>query len=149
MNTKALRRLKLRFCNREPSKPQMDIKAGNIVDGDSFGTLENWSVRLMPGFRLTPDAQTDLIEIRRFTIRQWSKAQSQNIYQNFSKRFDCWLKHLSSKSRPDVGLNVLSFPAQVMSFTTLCMSNNWLYSAYCINAWCHLTTLLCERRFNM
>ena len=31
----------------------------------------------MPGFRLTPDAQTDLIEIRRFTIRQWSKAQSQ------------------------------------------------------------------------
>jgi len=27
-------------------------------------------------YRLTPDAQSDLIEIRRFTIMQWGLAQS-------------------------------------------------------------------------
>lgn len=33
----------------------------------------------MPNYRLTPDAQADLIEIRRFTVEQWGAAQSQKF----------------------------------------------------------------------
>jgi len=31
----------------------------------------------VPAYRLTPDAQADLIEIRRYTLNQWGKIQSQ------------------------------------------------------------------------
>ena len=31
----------------------------------------------MSNYRLTSDAQSDLIEIRRFTVKQWGAAQSQ------------------------------------------------------------------------
>lgn len=65
----------------------------------------------MPGFRLTPDAQTDLIEIRRFTIRQWSKAQSQKYLSELQQTIRLLAETPSlGKSRPDVGPNVLSFP---------------------------------------
>ena len=65
----------------------------------------------MPGFRLTPDAQTDLIEIRRFTIRQWSKAQSQKYLSELQQTIRLLVETPSlGKSRPDVGPNVLSFP---------------------------------------
>ena len=61
--------------------------------------------------RLTPNAQSDLIEIRQFTIKQWGSTQS--------------LKHLSElrqtiqllaetptlgKLRLDVGTDIFSFP---------------------------------------
>jgi len=65
----------------------------------------------MPGFRLTPDAQTDLIEIRRFTIRQWSNAQSQKYLSGLQQSIRLLAETPSlSKSRRDVGPNVLSFP---------------------------------------
>ncbi|MCP4008815.1 MAG: type II toxin-antitoxin system RelE/ParE family toxin, partial [Proteobacteria bacterium] len=31
----------------------------------------------MPAYRLTPDAQADLIDIRHYTLKHWGKDQSQ------------------------------------------------------------------------
>jgi len=65
----------------------------------------------MPRFRLTPDAQSDLIEIRQYTLQQWGTAQSQKYLSELRKTI-CLLAETPSlgKSRPEVGLNVLSFP---------------------------------------
>ena len=62
-------------------------------------------------FRLTPDAQTDLIEIRRFTVEQWGTAQSQKYLLELRQTI-CLLAETPTlgKSRPDVGSSVLSFP---------------------------------------
>ncbi len=65
----------------------------------------------MPNFRLTPDAQSDLIEIRRFTIKQWSSAQSQKYLSELQQTIRLLAETPSlGKSRPDVGSNILSFP---------------------------------------
>lgn len=62
-------------------------------------------------YRLTPDAQTDLIEIRRFTIKQWGTAQSQKYLLELRQTLRLLAETPSlGKSRPDVGSNVLSFP---------------------------------------
>ncbi len=62
-------------------------------------------------YRLTPDAQTDLIEIRRFTVKQWGIAQSQKYLLELRKTLRLLAETPSlGKSRPDVGSNVLSFP---------------------------------------
>lgn len=65
----------------------------------------------MPGFRLTPDAQSDLIEIRLFTLQQWGPAQSRKYVSELRKTI-CLLAERPSlgKSRPEAGANVLSFP---------------------------------------
>ena len=65
----------------------------------------------MTGYRLTQDAQSDLIDIRRYTTEQWGTAQSRKYLSQLRKTI-----HLLSetpatgKRRQDVGLNVLSFP---------------------------------------
>jgi len=65
----------------------------------------------MPGFRLTSDAQSDLIEIRHFTIKQWSRAQSQKYLSELQQTIRLLAETPSlGKSRSDVGSNVLSFP---------------------------------------
>ena len=65
----------------------------------------------MPGYRLTPDAQSDLIEIRRFTLQQWGQAQSQKYLSELRKTIRLLSDTPSlGKSRPEVGANVLSFP---------------------------------------
>jgi len=62
-------------------------------------------------YRLTPDAQTDLIEIRRFTVKQWGTAQSQKYLLELRQTMRLLAETPSlGKSRPDVGSNVLSFP---------------------------------------
>jgi len=62
-------------------------------------------------YRLTPDAQTDLIEIRRFTVKQWGTAQSQKYLLELRQTLRLLAETPSlGKSRPDVGSNVLSFP---------------------------------------
>jgi toxin ParE1/3/4 len=65
----------------------------------------------MPNYRLTPDAQADLIEIRQFTVEQWGEAQSQK-YLSGLRQTICLLSETPSlgKSRPDVESDVLSFP---------------------------------------
>lgn len=65
----------------------------------------------MLSYRLTPDAQTDLIEIRRFTVKQWGTAQSQKYLLELRQTIRLLAETPSlGKSRPDVGSNVLSFP---------------------------------------
>lgn len=65
----------------------------------------------MPGYRLTPDAQSDLIEIRRYTVQQWGTAQSQKYLSELRKTIRLLAKAPSlGKARPEVGLSVLSFP---------------------------------------
>jgi len=62
-------------------------------------------------YRLTPDAQTDLIEIRRFTVKQWGTAQSQKYLLELRQTIRLLAETPSlGKSRPDVGSSVLSFP---------------------------------------
>ncbi len=65
----------------------------------------------MPNFRLTPDAQADLIEIRRFTINQWGSTQSQKYLSELRQTIRLLAETPTlGKSRPDVGLGVYSFP---------------------------------------
>lgn len=62
-------------------------------------------------YRLTPDAQSDLIEIRRFTIKQWGPVQSQKYLSELRKTVRMLAESPSlGKPRPEVGSNVLSFP---------------------------------------
>ncbi|WP_198264916.1 type II toxin-antitoxin system RelE/ParE family toxin [sulfur-oxidizing endosymbiont of Gigantopelta aegis] len=65
----------------------------------------------MTHFRLIPDAESDLIEIRRFTIQQWDNTQS-NKYLSELRQILCLLAETPSmgKSRTDIGVGVLSFP---------------------------------------
>ena len=62
-------------------------------------------------YRVTPDAQTDLIEIRRFTVKRWGTAQSQKYLLELRQTIRLLAETPSlGKSRPEVGSNVLSFP---------------------------------------
>ncbi len=62
-------------------------------------------------YRLTPDAQSDLIEIRRFTVKQWRVAQSQKYLSELRNIIRLLTEKPSlGKSRSEVGSNVLSFP---------------------------------------
>lgn len=65
----------------------------------------------MPHYRLTPDAKSDLIEIRRFTIKQWDIAQSRKYLSELRQTIRLLAETPSlGRSRPDVGTDVLSFP---------------------------------------
>ncbi len=65
----------------------------------------------MPTYRLTPDAQSDLIDIRRFTIKQWGSTQSQKYLSELRQTIRVLAETPSiGKSRSDVGSDVLSFP---------------------------------------
>ena len=65
----------------------------------------------MTGYRLTKDAQSDLIEIRRYTVQEWGAAQSQKYLSELRKTIRLLAETPSlGKARPEVGLKVLSFP---------------------------------------
>jgi toxin ParE1/3/4 len=65
----------------------------------------------MPGFRLTPEAQADLIEIRRYTLQQWGAEQSQKYLREMRNTMGLLAETPAlGKSRPDVGADVHSFP---------------------------------------
>jgi toxin ParE1/3/4 len=65
----------------------------------------------MPNYRLTPDAQSDLIEIRHFTLERWGEAQSQKYLSELRQTIRLLAETPSlGKSRPDVGAEVSSFP---------------------------------------
>jgi toxin ParE1/3/4 len=62
-------------------------------------------------YRLTPDAQSDLIEIRRYTVQQWGPTQSQKYLSELRKTMRLLADTPSlGKSRPAMGGDVLSFP---------------------------------------
>lgn len=65
----------------------------------------------MTAYRFTPDAQTDLIEIRRYTLKQWGIEQSKKYLLELRQT----LRVLSEtptmgKQRHEVGVDVFSFP---------------------------------------
>ena len=65
----------------------------------------------MSNYRLTPDAQSDLIDIRRFTLARWGEAQSKKYLFELRQTLHLLAETPSlGKPRPDVGEDVLSFP---------------------------------------
>lgn len=65
----------------------------------------------MPGYHLTPDAQSDLVEIRRYTVKQWGATQSQKYLSELRTTIRLLAEMPSlGKAKPEVGLNVLSYP---------------------------------------
>lgn len=65
----------------------------------------------MTNYRLTPDAQSDLIDIRRYTVEQWGKAQSQKYLSELRQTIRLLVETpFLGKPRLDVGEDVLSFP---------------------------------------
>ncbi|MCG3461094.1 type II toxin-antitoxin system RelE/ParE family toxin [Xenorhabdus bovienii] len=65
----------------------------------------------MSTYHVTPDTQSDLIKIRRFTVQQWGLAQSQKYLSELRKTISLLAETPSlGKSKPEVGANVLSFP---------------------------------------
>ena len=74
----------------------------------------NWNRESMTNehkYRLTSDAQSDLIEIRRFTLAQWGSGQSTKYLSELHQI----IRLLSAtpkmgKQRPEIGMEVFSFP---------------------------------------
>lgn len=65
----------------------------------------------MPNYRLTPDAKSDLIEIRHYTLQHWGAHQSKKYLSELRKTIRLVSEAPScGKPRPEVGANVLSFP---------------------------------------
>lgn len=65
----------------------------------------------MPGYRLTPDAQSDLVEIRRYTLKQWGSSQSQKYLSEIRQTIRLLAETPTlGKQRPDVASGVFSFP---------------------------------------
>ena len=65
----------------------------------------------MAHFRLTPDAQSDLIEIRRYTQQQWDNTQSKKYLSELRQTLHLLAETPSiGKSKPDIGIDILSFP---------------------------------------
>ncbi len=65
----------------------------------------------MSNYHLTPDAQSDLIEIRRFTLKQWGVAQSKKYLSDLRQTI-CLLAETPTlgRVRQEVEKGVLSFP---------------------------------------
>lgn len=62
-------------------------------------------------YRLTSDAQSDLIGIRQFTVKQWGLAQSRKYLSELRQTIRLLAESPSiGAARPDVGPEVLSFP---------------------------------------
>ena len=65
----------------------------------------------IPAYRLTPDAQADLIEIRRYTLNQWGKDQSQKYLSELRQTIQLLAETPTiGKQRHEVGADVFSFP---------------------------------------
>ena len=74
-------------------------------------TLKRGNMTQKNRYRLTPDAQADLIQIRRFTVEQWGKAQSRDYLSKLRLTMGILSEHpkLGTK-RPELGLGIASFP---------------------------------------
>lgn len=65
----------------------------------------------MTTYHLTADAQSDLIEIRRFTVAEWGTAQSRKYLSELRTTIQLLSETPSlGKRRTEVESNVLSFP---------------------------------------
>ena len=65
----------------------------------------------MPNYSFTKDAKLDLINIRRFTMSRWGKAQAQKYEKQLQETIQLIARTpLLGKARIDVGDNIFSFP---------------------------------------
>ena len=65
----------------------------------------------MPNYKLTPDAQTDLIKIRRYTVKHWGVLQSQKYIAELRKTILVLVENpLIGIQRQDIAADVFSFP---------------------------------------
>ena len=65
----------------------------------------------MPSYRLTPDAQSDLIKIRRYTLTGWGSSQSKKYLSKLRQTIRLLSKTPKlGKQRPDITAGVFSFP---------------------------------------
>lgn len=65
----------------------------------------------MCSYRLTPDAQSDLIDIRQYTLKQWGEAQSKKYLSELRQTIRLLAETPSlGKARLDVGKGIFSFP---------------------------------------
>ncbi|WP_236702670.1 type II toxin-antitoxin system RelE/ParE family toxin [Thalassomonas actiniarum] len=64
----------------------------------------------MASFRLTPDSQTDLIEIRRYTLNQWGREQSQKYLADLRQTIQVLSENPGiGIKRPEKGPGVYNF----------------------------------------
>lgn len=65
----------------------------------------------MPGFRITPKAKADLINIGRYTLKTWGKEQRNTYLRNLDKRFH-WLAENPhfGRHRPEIQEVFYCFP---------------------------------------
>ena len=65
----------------------------------------------MPNYRLTSDAQSDLIDIRRYTLKHWGIQQSQKYLTELRQTIQLLaVTPMLGKLRPDVVSGAFSFP---------------------------------------
>ncbi|PCJ47341.1 MAG: plasmid stabilization protein [Gammaproteobacteria bacterium] len=65
----------------------------------------------MLNYYLTPDAKTDLIDIRRYTVKKWGIIQSQKYISELHKTILVLAENaLIGIQRQDIAANVFSFP---------------------------------------
>ncbi|MEY3123193.1 MAG: hypothetical protein RI993_2018 [Pseudomonadota bacterium] len=65
----------------------------------------------MPDYHLTPDAQSDLVEIRRYTLKQWGHSQSQKYLSELRQTIRLLAETPNlGKQMLDVASDVFSFP---------------------------------------
>lgn len=65
----------------------------------------------MPLYHLTQDAQSDLIEIRRYTVQQWGDIQSKKYLSELEQTIQLLATNPRlGRLKPDIGSNVMSFP---------------------------------------
>lgn len=61
--------------------------------------------------RLTPDAKTDLINIRQYTVQHWGRQQSTKYLSELRRTIRLLIETPTMGiKRPDVGSNIFSFP---------------------------------------
>lgn len=65
----------------------------------------------MSDYRLTPEARTDLIESRRYTLEKWGAAQSQKYLSELGTTLHVLAGTPAlGRARADLGSDVFSFP---------------------------------------
>lgn len=65
----------------------------------------------MPAYQLTSDAQSDLIEIRRYTLANWGIQQSQKYLSEMQQTMQLLAESPTlGKPRPDIESGAFSFP---------------------------------------
>ena len=62
-------------------------------------------------YKLTPDAKSDLIEIRRYTKSKWGQEQAKKYLKGLQQALNLLAENpLLGVSRPEIGANIHSFP---------------------------------------